>query len=410
MTRVVVTGLGTITSLGDSVKDFWYNLTAGQSGINQLTRFDPSNYPTRIGGELPDFNPGDYLPRKLTRRLDRYAQFFLIAADQAIDQAGLMESENGLIRPDRAGIATGVALGGYETMMDGFFTAKEHGLKRVSPFTISQVPTNAASGQAAIRYNLQGPSLSLTTACAASADAIGLAAETIRRGAADVMIVGGAEAPFCDVFFAGFNQARALSTRNDDPAAACRPFDKDRDGFIAAEGAAVLVLESAEHADRRGAAVLSELVGWGSSTDAYHPLMPHPEGRGAIQAMTAALHNAELEPGQVGYINAHGTSTSLNDPIETAAVSTVFGDPPPVSSTKSMTGHLLGGAGALEAVATILALQDQLLPPTINLDNPDPNCDLDYVSHEARPVSFDYAMSNSFGFGGHNTSLILKRP
>ncbi len=400
--RVAVTGLGCITSLGDNVKELWHGLTSGQSGISRVTRFDPSNYPTHIGGEIADFDPDDYLPRKLTRRLDRYTQFFLVAADQAIEHAGLHDHD-----PARAGIATGVALGGYETMMDGILTAKEHGLKRVSPFTISQVPTNAASGQAAIRYNLQGPSLSLTTACAASADAIGLAAETIKRGAADVMIVGGAEAPFCDVFFAGFNQARALSTRNDEPGRASRPFDKNRDGFVAAEGAAVLMLESFDHAVARGVPILAELVGWGSSTDAYHPLMPHPEGRGAIQAMTAALHDAQLKPEAIDYINAHGTSTPLNDPIETAAIKTVFEYPPPVSSTKSMTGHLLGGAGALEAVATILALQDQLLPPTINLDEPDADCDLDYVPNEARPVSLDYAMSNSFGFGGHNTALIF---
>lgn len=410
--RVVVTGLGTINPLGGDVESFWAAALDGVSGIGEIKAFDASGMKARIAGEVPDFDPEEYIERKEARRLDRYDQLFWASTHQAMADAGIAYEEDDPAAL-RAGVVVGSGIGGIISFQDGMDTMRQRGPDRVSPLTITQIISNMAAGLVSIRYNLFGPNTCTVTACAASANAIGDAAELIKRGAADVMVAGGAEAPVCEFALAGFAQARALSTRNDDPQGASRPFDLDRDGFVMGEGSATLILEEREHARARDAHIYAEVVGYGMSSDGYHITLPRPGGGGAARAMQHALDHAGLAPDRIDYINAHGTSTEANDSTETLAIKTVFGDDAydiPVSSTKSMTGHLLGGAGALESLVCILAIRDGVVPPTINYTTPDPECDLDYVPNESRQVEVRHAMTNSFGFGGHNVSLVFAAP
>lgn len=410
--RVVVTGLGTVNPIGKDVETFWRAAQAGTSGVGRITAFDASGLKVSIAAEVPDFDPEEYIERKEARRLDRYDQLFWASTHQALADAGIS------YEPDdpaalRAGVVVGCGIGGMISFQDGIDTMRQRGHDRVSPLAITQIISNMAAGLVSIRYNLLGPNTCVVTACAASANAIGDAAEIIKRGAADVMVAGGGEAPVCEFAIAGFSQARALSTRNDEPQRASRPFDAGRDGFVMGEGAATLILEEREHALRRGAKIYGEVAGYGMSADGYHITLPRPGGGGAARAMQLALDDAGVVAGDIDYINAHGTSTQANDSTETAAIKTVFGDDAyrvPVSSTKSMTGHLLGGAGALEALVCLLAIRDGVIPPTINYETPDPECDLDYVPNVARKVPVRTAMSNSFGFGGHNVSLVFRAP
>ena len=410
--RVVVTGIGTVNPLGRDVESFWKAACEGVSGIGLITAFDASHLKAQIAGEVADFDPEEYIERKEARRLDRYDQLFWAATHQALGDAGIDYAEDD---PEalRAGVVVGSGIGGMISFQDGMDTMRQRGPDRVSPLTITQIISNMAAGLVSIRYNLFGPNSCTVTACAASANAIGDAAEIIKRNAADVMVAGGAEAPICEFSVAGFSQSRALSTRNDDPQGASRPFDADRDGFVMGEGAATLVLEERDHAIARGAPIYAEIVGYGMSSDGYHVTLPRPGGGGAARAMQHALDHGGIDPDEIDYINAHGTSTAANDSTETAAIKTVFGDRAyrlPISSTKSMTGHLLGGAGALESLVCILAIRDGIVPPTINYTTPDPECDLDYVPNEAREATVRRAMTNSFGFGGHNVSLVFAAP
>jgi 3-oxoacyl-[acyl-carrier-protein] synthase II len=407
--RVVVTGLGTINPLGRDVAGFWKAAQAGESGIGPITAFDASEMRARIAGEVPDFDPEEYLDRKDARKMDRYDQLFWASTKQALDDSGLVYSDDDPAAT-RAGVVVGTGIGGIMSFQDGMDTLRERGPDRVNPYTITQIISNMASGMVSIDFNLLGPNTATVTACAASANAIGDAAEIIKRDDADVMVAGGAEAAICEFAVAGFASSRALSTRNDAPERASRPFDAERDGFVMGEGSATLVLEERQHALARGAKIYAEIVGYGMSADGYHITLPRPGGGGAARAMQNALDDAGLAATDIDYINAHGTSTQANDATETAAIKTVFGDHAhvlPISSTKSMTGHLLGGAGALESLVCILAIRDGVVPPTINYENPDPECDLDYVPNEAREVAVTRAMTNSFGFGGHNVSLVF---
>jgi 3-oxoacyl-[acyl-carrier-protein] synthase II len=407
--RVVITGLGTINPVGATVDATWKNLLSGTSGIGRVQRVDVSDLPSKIAGEVSDFEVTDYIPKRLARRMDRYAQFFWVAARDALADAGIAYEEDD---PEayRTGVVVGTGIGGVESFEQEIDTLFHVGPHRVSPYGIPKIIANIAGGQVSIDFNLYGPNTTAVTACAASANAIGDAGELIKRGAADVMLAGGADASITRFAMAGFAQARALSTNNDDPLGASRPFDADRDGFVMAEGGAALILEEREHAQARGATVYAELVGYGMSADAYHITLPRPGGDGAARAMKAALDHARITPEDISVINAHGTSTPANDVTETLAIKTVFGDRAyriPTSSTKSMTGHLLGGAGAVEAIASVLTIRDGTIPPTINYATPDPECDLDYVPNEAREAEVRYVMSNSFGFGGHNVALIF---
>jgi 3-oxoacyl-[acyl-carrier-protein] synthase II len=407
--RVVITGLGTINPVGATVDATWKNLLSGTSGIGRVQRVDVSDLPSKIAGEVSDFEVTDYIPKRLARRMDRYAQFFWVAARDALADAGIAYEEDD---PEayRTGVVVGSGIGGVESFEQEIDTLFHVGPHRVSPYGIPKIIANIAGGQVSIDFNLYGPNTTAVTACAASANAIGDAGELIKRGAADVMVAGGADASITRFAMAGFAQARALSTNNDDPLGASRPFDADRDGFVMAEGGAALILEESEHALARGATVYAELVGYGMSADAYHITLPRPGGDGAARAMKAALDHARITPEDISVINAHGTSTPANDATETVAIKTVFGDRAyriPTSSTKSMTGHLLGGAGAVEAIASVLTIRDGTIPPTINYATPDPECDLDYVPNEAREAEVRYVMSNSFGFGGHNVALIF---
>jgi 3-oxoacyl-[acyl-carrier-protein] synthase II len=407
--RVVVTGMGVITPVGNDVESFWKSLAEGRSGIGDITRFDASAMRTRIAGEVKGYDPEQYFDRKDIRRLDRTSQFFLIAAREAMTQAGIAYDPDDEAAT-RSGVVFGGGFGGMESFSDEIRTLDRRGPDRVSPTGIPKIIVNISAGLVSIEHNLLGPVTCVVTACSASANAIGDAAEIIRRGAADMMLAGGAEATITDYGIAGFAQARALSSRNDEPERACRPFDADRDGFVMGEGGGAVVLEEREQARARGATILAEVLGYGMSADAYHITLPRPGGTGAARAMKAAMADAGIGPAEVSYINAHGTSTEANDATETAAIKLAMGDEAyrvPISSTKSMTGHVLGGAGAVEAVASILALERNLIPPTINLETPDPECDLDYVPNEPREFSGDYAMSNSFGFGGHNVTLVF---
>jgi 3-oxoacyl-[acyl-carrier-protein] synthase II len=407
--RVVVTGLGTINPLGNTVAGTWKNLLSGTSGIRRIERVDVHDLPSRIGGEVVDFEVTDYIPKKDARRMDRFSQFFWIAARDALADAGIEYAEDDQ-EAYRTGVMVGTGIGGVETFETEVETLLHVGPHRLTPYGIPKIIGNIAGGQVSIDFHLYGPNSTIVTACAASANAIGDAGEIIKRGAADVMVAGGADASITRFAMAGFGQARALSTNNDDPQGASRPFDADRDGFVMGEGGAALVLEDRDHAIARGATIHAELIGYGMSADAYHVTLPRPGGDGAARAMKAALDSARLAPGDLSVINAHGTSTQANDATETAAIKTVFGEDAyriPASSTKSMTGHLLGGAGAVEAIASVMTIGEGVIPPTINYTTPDPECDLDYVPNEAREATVTTVMSNSFGFGGHNVALIF---
>jgi 3-oxoacyl-[acyl-carrier-protein] synthase II len=406
--RVVITGLGLVTPVGNDVAQTWDALVAGRSGVGPITHFDAAAYSTRIAAEVKDFDPAALFGRKDARRMDRYTQFALAAAGQALDDAGLVVTEG---NAHRIGVVIGSGLGGVISLMDQADVLRERGPNRVSPFLVPMILSDSASGQVAINYGLKGPNFAVVSACATGANAIGEAAEVIRRGVADIMVAGGAEAVIVPVAFAGFGAMQAISTRNDEPEHASRPFDAKRDGFVIAEGGGVVVLESADHAQARGARAYAELAGYGATADAYHITAPDATGDGPARAMRAALGQAGVTPEQIGYLNAHGTSTALNDKGETGAIKNVFGEHAyrlPISSTKSMTGHLLGATGAVEAVFSVLTLVYGILPPTINYEFPDPECDLDYVPNEARHAFVDYVMSNSFGFGGHNACLLFK--
>lgn len=406
----MVTGLGVVTPVGNDVESFWSALVAGQSGIGPITHFDASGYRTRIAGEVKGFDPEQHFEKREARRIDPYSQFFMVACRQALAQADI---KYGPDDPENAsaGVMVGAGFGGMNAFVEEITVLLTRGPDRVSPTGIPKIIANMAAGLVSIEHNLLGPVSCVVTACSASANAIGDAAELVRRGAADVMVAGGAEAAITTYGVAGFNQARALSVRNDEPEKASRPFDAERDGFVMGEGAGAVVLEDRDRAIERGATILGELIGYGMSADAYHITLPRPGGTGAARAMSAAMRDGGLEPADISYINAHGTSTEANDAGETAAIKIAMGEAEayrvPISSTKSMTGHILGGAGAVEAIVSLLALNREILPPTINQEHPDPECDLDYVANEARSFTGEYAMSNSFGFGGHNVALVV---
>ena len=408
-TRVFITGLGCLSPLGLDVESTWQAAIAGRSGVGPITVFDASAFKTRFAAEVKGFDPEAHLGRREARRMDRFTQFGVVAAGQALHSAGLTIDES---NRDRVGVVLGTGIGGVGTLLaeaDKFATRGPHW---VSPHMVPMMLPDSAPGQIAITYGARGPNMTVVTACASSTNAIGEATEMIRRGAADVMLAGGAEAGIVPVAVAGFIVMDAVSSRNDDPEGASRPFDLNRDGFVIGEGSAFIVLESEEHARRRGAKLLAEVLGYAATNDAYHVSAPAANGAGAAACMANALRDAGLAPSAIEYINAHGTSTRLNDSSETTAIKTVFGEAAystPISSTKSMTGHLLGAAGALEAMFCVRALQEGLLPPTINYETPDPACDLDYIPNSARKVPIHVALSNSFGFGGHNACLILGR-
>jgi 3-oxoacyl-[acyl-carrier-protein] synthase II len=408
--RVVITGMGVVTSLGEVVDELWENVCAGKSGIKPVTRFDLSKYPVRFGGECTNFDVTKYgVDVKEARRLDRFGQFGIAAAVSAVNDSGIDFTKED---PYRAGVLIGSGIGGIETLEEQNKILNTVGIRRVSPFTVPRLMVNAASGNVSIRFRIKGPNTAVATACATGANAIGDAMRFIQHDQADMMLAGGSEAALCELGMASFIAARALSTRNDEPEKASRPWDKDRDGFVMAEGAGVIMLEEYEHAKARGARIYAELVGYGMSGDACHITAPDENGAGASMAMKLALKDAKLNPEQVDYINAHGTSTPLGDLAETKAVKGTFKDHAKkvaVSSTKSQMGHLLGASGGVEAVITAMTISRNLIPPTINLDNPDPECDLDFVPHKARDKKVDVAMSNSFGFGGHNASLVMKK-
>ncbi|MBN2647711.1 MAG: beta-ketoacyl-ACP synthase II [Thiotrichales bacterium] len=407
--RVVITGLGVLSAVGLNTQENWSNLLAGKSGIAKITKFDTSPFSVTFAGELKGFDVSRYIAAKETKKMDPFIHYGIAAGIQAFEDSGLEVTEQ---NATRIGVSIGSGIGGIGSIESQHSTYLQSGPRRVSPFFVPSSIVNMVSGNLSIMYGLQGPNMAIATACATGTHSIGDAARMIQFGDADVMIAGGAEYSTTELGLAGFAAARALSTRNDNPQAASRPWDKDRDGFVLADGAAAVVLEEYEHAKARGAKIYAEVVGFGMSGDAYHMTLPAEGGAGAARCMQAALRNAGLNPEQIGYINAHGTSTPAGDLCETSAVKSVFGQHAYelcMSSTKSMTGHALGAAGAMEAVFTALALQQQQLPPTINLDQPQEGCDLDYVAHTARDARFDYALSNSFGFGGTNATLVLAR-
>jgi 3-oxoacyl-[acyl-carrier-protein] synthase II len=406
--RVVITGIGLVTPLGIGIEENWQALIKGRSGIGPITRFDASSYQTRFAGEVKNFNPEDFLPKKEARKLDLFLQFALAASQMAMEDARLTISDE---ESPRAGAIMGCGLGGLTTIEASHITLLKEGPKKISPFFIPVIIGNMAPGLMSIRHNAKGPNLSIQTACAAGTHAIGVAFHMIRDGIIDIALTGGVEAVITAMAIAGFNAMRALSTRNDAPEKASRPFDKERDGFVLSEGAAVLILEEAERALSRGASIYAEVIGFGLTSDAYHMTAPAPEGEGAARCMQMALDDAGIRPEDVDYINAHGTSTDLNDRFETMAIKTVFGSHAyklAVSSTKSMTGHLLGAAGGVEAAYTALTIKRGIIPPTINYEYPDPDCDLDYVPNVARRATVKVALSNSFGFGGTNATIVMK--
>jgi len=405
-----VTGMGVVTSLGRDLETFWNNLCAGVSGVSRIESFDASSLPTQIAAEIKDFDPEAFMDRKEVRRTDRFVQFAVAAAKLALEDAGLRIGDNA--DPERVGVVIGSGIGGLATWEEQHLALLEKGPRKVSPFFIPMMIANMASGQVSIMTGAKGPNTAPVTACATGTHAVGDSFRLIQRGEADCMIAGGSEAAIRPIGMAGFCAARAMSTRNEEPEKASRPFDADRDGFVMGEGAGVLILESLEHALGRGARIYAELVGYGMSADAHHVTEPSPGGEGAARCMRRALEDAGVRPEDVGYINAHGTSTPVGDIAETQAIKRVFGEHAyrlAVSSTKSMTGHLLGAAGAVEAIITCLTLYRGVIPPTINLDRPDPACDLDYVPHRARAADLRVAMSNSFGFGGHNATVVFRR-
>ncbi|WMT39217.1 beta-ketoacyl-ACP synthase II [Paenibacillus sp. D2_2] len=406
--RVVITGMGSVTALGSDLDTLWNNLIQGKSGVSQIESFDVSEYTTRIAASVKDFNPEDYMERKDARKMDRFVQFAVAAASRALADSGLNIAED--TNPERVGVMIGSGIGGLGTWEDQHSILLEKGPKRVSPFFIPMMIANMASGQVSITFGAKGPNSTAVTACATGTHSIGDSYKLIKYGDADVMICGGAEATIRPTGLAGFCSMRAMSTRNDDPTRASLPFDSERDGFVMGEGSGVLILESLEHAQKRGAKIYGEVIGYGLSGDAYHMTEPNPEG--PERCMKMAIRDADIDPSEIDYINAHGTSTPVGDKSETTAIKRALGDHAykvAISSTKSMTGHLLGAAGGVEAVICGLTIQHGMIAPTINLEHPDPECDLDYVPNEARQADVRIAMSNSFGFGGHNATIILKK-
>ena len=404
--RVVVTGVGAVTPLGTGVDVFWPRLVAGESGIDRISLIDPSDFTTQIAAEVKDFNPEDWMDRKDARRVDRFITFALGGAKMALDDSGL-DTEPWA---EHIGVLIGSGIGGLTFLGEQFRRLMDGGPSKVSPFLVPYMIPDMASGLVSITHKLKGPNTCVVSACSTGADAIGVAYHTIKRGDAVAMVTGGCEAPICEIGLAGFCAARAMSTSNGDPKKASRPFDAERDGFVMGEGSAVLILEDYDFAKSRGAKMYAEVLGYGMTGDAYHITSPDPDGSGATRGMQMALRNAGLKPEQIDYINAHGTSTPYNDKFETMAIKKAFGDyayKVPVSSTKSMIGHTLGAAGAIESLICILAMRDGIIPPTINYENPDPDCDLDYVPNVARKAELNATLSNSFGFGGHNVSLVF---
>jgi len=409
MRRVVITGLGVVSPVGSNVKTFWENITAGKSGIGKITKFNPEGFPVQIAGEVKDFNPLDYFEKKEVRKMDPFIQFAVGAAVQAVKEARLEESD---LDRNRVGVIIGSGIGGLSTIEEQHSILLNKGPRRVSPYCVPMEIINMASGIVSMRFGFKGPNISVVTACATGTHAIGEAYRTIQYGDADVVIAGGAESCITPLAVAGFAAARALSTRNDEPERASRPFEKNRDGFVMGEGAGIVVLEELEHAKRRGAKILAEIVGYGTSGDAYHMTAPAPEGEGAARAMENALKDAKVKPEDIDYINAHGTSTKFNDLFETMAIKKVFGEHAykvKISSIKSMIGHLLGAAGGVEVVSCVKTIETGIIPPTINYEEPDPECDLDYTPNEAVKKEVRYVLKNSFGFGGTNACLVIKR-
>jgi 3-oxoacyl-[acyl-carrier-protein] synthase II len=407
--RVVVTGMGALTPIGNTLADYWEGLLAGRNGIGPITLFDASRHDSRIAGEVRGFDPKDYMERKDAKRMDRFAQFAVAASKQALADA---EFEINDLNAEQVGIVIGTGIGGLKGMEDQQEVYLNRGPSRCSPFMVPMMIANMAAGLTAIQIGAKGPNNCTVTACAAGSNAIGDAFRLVQRGYAQAMICGGTEAAVTPLSFAGFASARALSTRNDDPDHACRPFDRDRDGFVMGEGSGILLLEELEHALSRGAKIYGEIIGYGMTCDAYHITSPVPGGEGASRAIQLAMKDAGVKPADVSYINAHGTSTPANDSTETAAIKTALGDQAynvVISSTKSMTGHLLGGSGGIEAVAAMMAIAHDRVPPTINLENPDPACDLDYIPNQSREYTVNVALSNSFGFGGHNVTLVFRK-
>lgn len=407
--RVVITGVGVVSPVGNNTKQFWQSLLEGKSGVGQITKFDTTGFSSTIAAEVKNFDASDLLSSKEQRRMDDFVKYALVAADEAIKSSGL-ELEK--MEHKRAGCIVGSGIGGLQTIENQHKVLLEKGPGRISPFLIPMLIVNMAPGQIAINYKLKGPNYAVVTACASSNNALGDAFRVIQEDKADIIVSGGTESSITPLGVAGFCSAKALSTRNDEPEKACRPFDRERDGFIMAEGAAIVILEELEHARKRGVHILAEMVGFGASCDAYHMTAPDPSGEGAAESMRLALKSAGISAAQLDYINAHGTSTKLNDAIETKAIKAVLGkeaEKVAVSSTKSMTGHMLGAAGGIEAIATCLALKEGIIPPTINYEFPDPECDLDYVPNKPREQAINYAASNGLGFGGHNATLVFKK-
>ncbi len=407
--RIVITGLGMVTPIGNSVKENWESILLGKSGAGDITRFDVSDFAVKIAAEVKGFDPENYVDKKDVKKFDLFIFYALAAAKEAFEHSGLAESG---FNPERVGVAIGSGIGGFYTIEQSHETIRTAGARRVSPFFIPAAIINMANGLVSIKFQLKGPNISIVTACASGTHSIGDAARIIERGDADVMVAGGAEATVTPLCVAGFSNMRALSRRNDEPQKASRPFDKNREGFLVGEGSGVLILESLEHATARGAKIYGEVVGYGMTGDAYHITMPDETGSGASRCMNLALKDANISPEDIGYINAHGTSTPFNDMIETRAIKKVFGDyayKVKISSTKSMTGHLLGAAGAIEGIYSLLALNNSIVPATINLDTPDPECDLDYTPNKCAALDAEYALSNSFGFGGTNATLVFKK-
>ena len=407
--RVVVTGMGAVAPNGNSVSEYWDALTAGQSGIDHITYFDTTNFPVKIAGEVSNFDPEQYFERKEVRKLDPFSVYALVASNEAIQMSGL---DAGGFDPQRAGVMLGCGIGGITTILAEHVVLQNRGARRISPFFVTKLISNIAGGQIAIKWDLRGPNQTVTSACASATDAIGLALRLIQSGSADIMVAGGTEATICDLPLAGFSTIRALCNAADPPQSASRPFDKDRGGFVMGEGAGILVLETEKHAQSRGATIIGELAGYGSTNDAFHVTQPAEGGAGAVKAMQLAIEDAGAEPEEVDYINAHGTSTPYNDKNETAAIKTVFGDHArklKISSTKSMTGHLLGASGGIEAIAALKTIEKQTIPPTINYTTPDPDCDLDYVPNTAEETQVNSVLSNTFGFGGHNAVVFMRK-
>lgn len=407
--RVVITGMGVISPVGNNLELFWDSLTKGKSGVGYITQFDTTEYPVKIAAEVKDFQAEEFIDKKEARRMDRFVQFAVAAAKMALQDANLIIDEN---NAERIGVYIGSGIGGLITIEDQHKVLLEKGPKRVSPFFIPMLIGNMASGQVSILTGAKGPNHAPVSACATGTHAIGDAFSVIRRGDADVMIAGGSEATITPLAVAGFSSMKALSTRNDEPQKASRPFDNQRDGFVMAEGSGVLILESLEHAKKRGATIYAEVIGYGATGDAYHLTSPSPDGEGASRAMKMAIDRANIKIDEVDYINAHGTSTPLNDQFETLAIKNTFAEHAyklAISSTKSMTGHLLGAAGAVEGIALALALKNGVIPPTINYENNDPNCDLDYVPNQARKQDIKIGLSNSLGFGGHNATIVMRK-